>query len=63
MSLFIREFAFKPKESVKIIAYGLHYDGLIIRCIWEQGDEMYDVEYNADGEIRRREFYKEQLRK
>lgn len=61
MSVFSREFVFKPLEKVRVSAYGLDYLGVIIRCIWEDGAILYDVEYCSNGEIKRREFYAEQL--
>lgn len=61
MSLFNKEFDYKPLEKVRISAYGLDYLGVVIRCIWEDGASIYDVEYCCDGDIKRREFYANQL--
>jgi hypothetical protein len=63
MSVFAREFVYRPLEKVYVSAYGLNYAGTVIRCVWEEGTVLYDVEYCADGEIKRREFYANQLAK
>ena len=59
---YTRQFHFSPGEAVTIIAFGLDYPGVVERCIWRCGDDLYVVEYAVDGKIETREFYQRQLR-
>ena len=54
-------FQFSPLQYVKVSLYGLQYDGRVIRCIHESGGILYDVDYAHNGELRRREFYEDEL--
>jgi hypothetical protein len=56
------DFKFFPLDHVKIVAFGLNYPGRIAQCCWQPDNGIvYDVEYAADGEIKRREFYADEL--
>lgn len=55
------EFKFEPLQKVKIHAYGLHYEGLIIHCEYDGHTKNYYVEYAADGKIESKMFFEDQL--
>lgn len=53
---------FKPLDFVRITLYGLHFHGRVIRVIWESPMTiMYDVDYVCEGQLKRREFYADEL--
>lgn len=54
-------FRFRPFQKVRVIDFDINYEGRIIRCIWENGNFLYDIELWIDGDPRRREFYQFQL--
>ena len=56
------EFEFCPGQKIKIIAYGLHYDGRILRnYVGRDGFIFHEVEYAAEGKIERNDFYPDDL--
>ena len=55
------DFKFSPLQKVKICAYGLHYEGTVIRCEYDGHTKNYNVEYAADGKIESRIFFEDQL--
>lgn len=54
-------FKYKPLDSVCITAYELRCRGRVMCCIHDRGGEKYEVEYALNGEIKRREFYEDEL--
>lgn len=53
---------FKPLDYVKVTLYGLNFHGRVIRVIWEHPmTVMYDVDYVCEGQLKRREFYGDEL--
>lgn len=55
-------FAFQPLQYVVITVMGVNYKGRIVRCIWEHGDALYDVQYVDDrAEFKRGEFRGDEL--
>lgn len=54
-------FKFQPLEYIIIHHFDLHCDGRIIRCIHEAGPNLYSVDYCLNGEIKRGEFYEDEL--
>lgn len=57
----IVDFRFSPLQKVNISAYGLNYEGKIIRCEYDGHTKNYMVEYAADGKIESKPFFEEQL--
>lgn len=58
----ILNFKFNVGDTVLISSYGLHYEGLITKCIYTGTAAMlYDVEFCQNGEIKDRWFYEYQL--
>ena len=56
------DFAFAPAQHVIIAAFDLRYPGRVSRCIWQAGDRtLYEVEYAAQGDIKRGEFVADEL--
>lgn len=55
-------FAYAPLDLVTVTHLGLNFKGRVVRCIWIASDRCgYDVEYNADGELKFREFYEDEI--
>lgn len=54
------EFVFSPRQKVRIVAYGLHYEGMILWCEYSN-DNIYMVEWASDGKIQNQRFYENQL--
>jgi len=55
-------FAFQPLDHVRITAYALGYMGRVSQCVLRPHDRMlYEVEYAANGEIKRGEFNADEL--
>lgn len=57
----IIDFKFSPLQKVTISAYGLNYEGLVIRCEYDGHTKNYSVEYAAEGKIESKVFYEDQL--
>ncbi len=55
------EFKFTFRQKVRVTAYGLNYEGRVIRCIHNGVEIMYLVEYAYVGKIEMREFYEDEL--
>lgn len=55
------EFKFAVQQWVRIIAYELYYPARVIRRIQDGTQNIYDVDYVADGEIKRRECLEDEL--
>ncbi len=56
------EFAYAPHQFVIVSAYGLRYEGMVLRCIKSISPvNLYLVEYAVDGEIKTAELYETQL--
>lgn len=55
------KFKFSPLELVTIKAYGLNYEGLVIRCEYDGHTHNYCVEYAYDGRLEQRMFFESQL--
>jgi len=55
------DFKFSPLQKVKIHAYDLHYDGLVIKCEYDGHTKNYDVEFASEGKIQRQVFFEDQL--
>lgn len=56
-------FEFEPHQYVIVTAHGLNYSARVCGCILRShGRCMYEVEYAADGELKRGEFYGDQLK-
>lgn len=55
-------FKFAPGNLVTVTYLGLNYKGKVSRCVW-LGDERraYETEYNAEGEIKCREFWEDEI--
>ena len=56
-----KSFKFFPLQFVTITLYGLEYRGRVVRCIFDGAFIMYDVDYAANGELKRREFYEDEI--
>lgn len=55
-------FAFSPTQRVRLCAYGLGYPGRVLSCLLHPHNRLiYDVEYAANGEIRRGHFSADEL--
>lgn len=55
-------FKYTVGDKVMISSYGLHYEGLVTKCIYTGCFKMiYDVEFCQNGEIKDRWFYEDQL--
>lgn len=56
------DFKFAPLQYVKVHHFDLHCDGRIIRCIQDVGGPcIYSVDYCIDGQIKRQEFFEDEL--
>lgn len=55
------DFKFSPLQKISVHAYGLNYDGVVIRCEYDGHTKNYCVEYAADGKIESRSFFESQL--
>lgn len=55
------DFKFSPLQRVKISAYGLDYDGTILRCEYDGHTKNYSIEYARDGHIENRVFFEDQI--
>lgn len=56
-------FKYQPLTYVRVTLFGLDYQGRVIRCIFDGGQAMYDVDFAINGELRRREFYEDEITK
>ena len=54
-------FDFAPFDWVRVTMFGLGYKGRVVRCVWRDGADTYEVEYAADGKFERREFYADEI--
>ena len=58
----INMFQFQPLQTVTVTAFGLGYLGRICQCVLRANDRIvYEVDYAAEGEIRRGEFFADEL--
>lgn len=55
------EFRFSPMDEVKIVAYGLDYQGKIVKCIYGGNMHVYDVQFASDGKLNQEYFFEDQL--
>lgn len=56
------KFKFKPLDRIKVKAFNA--EGRIERCIWDTGPlHIYSVVWLIDSEIKRHEFYEDELEK
>ena len=54
-------FSYSLHDEVVVEPKHLRYYGRVTRCIWDGYEKIYEVEYIADGDIKRREFYEHQI--
>lgn len=55
------QFKFDYCDFVTIKVFGLDCEGRVVRCINDAGDNIYDVQYAINGELRRAEFYEDEI--
>lgn len=55
------DFAYQPNQYVRVKLFGLNYCGRIVRCIRDADSNMYSVQYAKEGDIRRDEFYEDEI--
>jgi hypothetical protein len=55
-------FAFAPGDYVTVTHLGLGFKGRVTRCVWgASAKRYYEVDFNAEGEIKCREFYEDEI--
>lgn len=55
-------FAHLPGDYVSVTHLGLNYKARVTRSILTHSSQtVYEVEYNADGELKTREFYADEI--
>lgn len=53
---------FEPAQKVKITAYGLDYEGRILRCYVGINEIVfYETEYACNGKLERGDFFEDGL--
>ena len=53
---------FIPREYVTVTLHGLNYPGRVQQCVVRHGwTIVYDVEYIVNGELKRGEFFGDEL--
>ena len=55
------DFKFDYCDFVTINIFGLDCEGRVCRCVYDAGDKIYDVHYAINGELKRGEFYEDEL--
>lgn len=56
------EFKFAPHQYVTVHAHGLDFSARVIRCVHTGGlQNAYDCDYAANAEVKRGEFYEDEL--
>ena len=55
------QFRYAYGEYVIIKVFGLNCEGRVVRLISDAGENIYDVQYAINGELKRAEFYEDEL--